>query len=101
MHLIGDNTWAPSNQLFVSEEEKPKGELVKRTESSLDVLRWAKETNRLVCEYVLKDGLDGVIGKELNGSYYTEAIPIIEAQIAKAGRRLGHVINALAEVEMI
>lgn len=63
------------------------------------MLAWAKETNRWVCEYVLRDGVEAIVGKELAGDYYEGAVPIVEELIGKAGRRLAGFINALAERE--
>ncbi|KAH7390180.1 S1/P1 nuclease [Cadophora sp. MPI-SDFR-AT-0126] len=90
-------TWRPSHHLFSQNDARPRIELARRIYSDLDVLGVARETNRLVCEYVLKDGLSGVKGKELSGNYYADAIPVVEQQIAKAGRSLGNVINSVAE----
>ena len=59
-------------------------------------MEWATESNLLVCSYVLKDGVDGIKGKELSGKYYAGAAPIVEAQISKAGARLAAWISAIA-----
>lgn len=56
-------------------------------------LSWAQDANALNCQYVLKANETGM---ELDGSYYTGALPYIELQIAKGGYRLGAWINALA-----
>ena len=56
-------------------------------------LVWATDSNRFICEYVLKSK---VKGQELNGTYFEGAKPIIEVQIAKGGVRLAAWINALA-----
>ena len=56
-------------------------------------LKWARDANGLICDYVLKED---VRGKELNGSYYEGARPIVERQIAKGGVRLAAWVNALA-----
>ncbi|KAK5065392.1 hypothetical protein LTR84_001230 [Exophiala bonariae] len=73
-------------------------------------LKWAGEANKLICSYVLKDGKN--LGRDRNNDdcrwewhgpedvskeYYQGAVPIVEAQIAKAGYRLGAWVNALAE----
>ena len=63
------------------------------------VLTWARETNRWVCDYVLKDGVEATRGKELGDEYYVGAVPIVEELIGKAGWRLEELINALAERE--
>lgn len=56
-------------------------------------LSWAQDANALNCQYVLKANETGM---ELDGSYYTGALPYIDLQIAKGGYRLGAWINALA-----
>jgi S1/P1 Nuclease len=59
-------------------------------------LAWASEANKWICDYVLKDDVEGVEGKDLTGEYYSGAVPIVEDLIGKAGRRLAAWINALA-----
>jgi hypothetical protein len=97
MQAFSEDYWATSDYLFEHEQEKPKLELIRRIESSIRIVAWARETNQWVCDYVLKDGLEGVKDKELSGDYYLHAVPIVEGLIARAGRRLGRLINALAE----
>ena len=60
-------------------------------------LLWAGDANKFVCEYVLKDDVEGVEGIDLAGGYYEGAVPIIDEMIAKGGRRLGAWLNALAD----
>ena len=73
-------------------------------------LQWAEEANAFICSYVLKDGknLGPDEGEDdcqwewrgpadVSKEYYEGAAPIVEAQVAKAGWRLGSWINALAE----
>lgn len=59
-------------------------------------LAYADETNQWICDYVLKDDVAGVKGKDLSKEYYEGAVPIVELQIGRAGRRLAAWINALA-----
>jgi hypothetical protein len=59
-------------------------------------LKWASQSNNLVCSYVLKDGVDAVEGQELSGDYYEGAVPIIKAQITRAARRFAAILNAMA-----
>ena len=59
-------------------------------------LDWALDANALNCQYVLKTD---VRNKELNGTYYAGAQPLIELQIAKGGYRLGHYLNNLAAAD--
>ena len=54
-------------------------------------LEWAEESNRWVCDYVWK------IVEDCGGDYYDGAVPIIEGQIRRGGRRLAAWINELAE----
>jgi len=44
---------------------------------------WASDSNAFVCSTVLKGGVSAVSGKELDGGYYSTAIPVIELQVAK------------------
>jgi S1/P1 Nuclease len=57
---------------------------------------WAEEANQFICDYVLKDDVPGVENKDLSKDYYNGAVPIVDALIGKAGRRLGAWVNALA-----
>lgn len=59
-------------------------------------LEWANEANAYVCNYVLKDDVEGVEGKNLATEYYQGAVPIVDLLIGKAGLRLGAWINAIA-----
>lgn len=59
-------------------------------------LAWASDANKWVCAYVLKDDVQGVEGRNLDGEYYTGAVPVVQELIGKAGKRLGAWINALA-----
>lgn len=51
-------------------------------------MHWATDANSFVCTTVLPNGQAAVQGKELDGTYYDSAIPVIQMQIAKAGYRL-------------
>ncbi|KAB8231455.1 S1/P1 nuclease [Aspergillus alliaceus] len=57
---------------------------------------WARETNRLNCEFVLKRGVEWLEENDLGGNYYDGAAPIVEAQVYRAGVRLAGWLNALA-----
>jgi len=57
---------------------------------------WAQEANAYVCTTVMPGGISSVQGKELNGSYYTTAIPVVELQIARAGYRLATWLDLIA-----
>ncbi|KAG8912533.1 hypothetical protein FRC01_005057 [Tulasnella sp. 417] len=54
--------------------------------------QWAIDTNKLICDYVLKTDPKG---KELSGSYHRGAAPIIQQQIAKGGVRLASWLNQI------
>ena len=60
-------------------------------------LEWAEEANQLVCEYVLKDDVEGLMGRDLGGKYYEGATGIVDAQIRRGGRRLAKWVNMMAE----
>lgn len=59
-------------------------------------LEWADEANQWICDYVLKDDVAGVEGKDLSMEYYEGAVPVVDLLIGKAGRRLAAWVNALA-----
>ena len=59
-------------------------------------LDWAREANQWVCNYVLKDDVEGVQGKDLAGEYYEGARNIIDEMIRKGGRRLAVWVDLLA-----
>jgi hypothetical protein len=63
-------------------------------------VEWAKESNQLVCEYVLAPGLEWVRGNDLGGDYYEGAVGVVELQIARAGVRLAAWVNAIAAVSV-
>jgi hypothetical protein len=96
-HAFSEDHWETSDYLFEQESERYNMEVLRRIETSIRIVAWARETNQWVCDFVLKDGLESVKGKELSGEYYSNAVPVVEGLIARAGRRLGRLINALAE----
>ncbi|KAG8917509.1 hypothetical protein FRC01_002401, partial [Tulasnella sp. 417] len=55
-------------------------------------LEWAIDSNKLICDYVLTTD---PTNKELSGTYYRGAAPIIQQQIAKGGVRLAVRLNQL------
>jgi len=59
-------------------------------------VKWATESNKLVCQYVLAPGLDWVKDNDLGGEYYEGAVDVVDLQIARAGVRLAAWINAIA-----
>jgi hypothetical protein len=64
-------------------------------------LKWAREVNFFVCQIALKDGVDGVKGKELSNHYYKESVPVVEYLVRNAGLRLAAWINKLAREEQL
>ncbi|KAI9053052.1 hypothetical protein LZ554_003322 [Drepanopeziza brunnea f. sp. 'monogermtubi'] len=63
-------------------------------------LGWAEETNKFVCTAVLPAGREGVENQELNGTYYENAAPVIQLQVAKAGYRLAKWLDLIAEAQV-
>ena len=59
-------------------------------------MQWAAETNSYVCSYVMQPGVQWLESNDLGGDYYNGAVPIVEAQISKAGVRLAAWLNTLA-----
>lgn len=57
---------------------------------------WADEANQWICDYVLKDDVAAVEGKDLSRKYYDGAVPVVDLLVGKAGRRLAAWVNALA-----
>ncbi|KAG8891615.1 hypothetical protein FRC00_013377, partial [Tulasnella sp. 408] len=55
-------------------------------------LEWAIDSNKIICDFVLKTD---PTNKELSGTYYRGAAPIIQQQIAKGGVRLAVWLNQL------
>lgn len=45
---------------------------------------------------VLPEGPDAIVGKELGGSYYENAAPVIEKQVARAGYRMAAWLDHIA-----
>ncbi|KIO21312.1 hypothetical protein M407DRAFT_29087 [Tulasnella calospora MUT 4182] len=55
--------------------------------------QWAVDTNKLICDFVLKTTFHK--NEELPKSYYDDAIPIIQRQVAKGGVRLASWLNQI------
>ena len=45
---------------------------------------------------VLPEGPKAIVGQELGSSYYDDAAPVVEIQVARAGYRLAAWLNLLA-----
>ncbi len=60
-------------------------------------LVWARDANRFICSYVLKDDVEGVADRELGGEYFDGAVSVVEGLVARAGYRLGRWIEGLAK----
>jgi len=58
-------------------------------------LRWADDTNKAVCTYVLKDGDVAINNTEVGGVYAVGAHPIVEEALARAGVRLSVWLNLI------
>ncbi|KAL2070774.1 hypothetical protein VTL71DRAFT_13800 [Oculimacula yallundae] len=63
-------------------------------------LAWAEETNKFVCTAVLPEGVEGVDGKELNGTYYESGKEVVKLQVAKAGYRLARWLDLIADAQV-
>lgn len=60
--------------------------------------KWAQDSNKLVCGYVLEEGPEKVNGTEVaGGEYYEGSTGIVEMQIAKGGVRLAAWLNMIFE----
>lgn len=59
--------------------------------------KWARDSNKLVCSYVLEDGPTKMNNTEIGGKYYEDSIDIVEMQIAKGGIRLAAWLNMIFE----
>ncbi|KAK0251213.1 hypothetical protein LTR02_006032 [Friedmanniomyces endolithicus] len=57
------------------------------------ILAWAKQSNKAVCEIVLKEN---VTDHDLSLDYYEENISFLEIMVTLAGRRLGAWMKAIA-----
>jgi hypothetical protein len=62
------------------------------------VIRWARESNKLVCELVLAKGAPYVKSHNLAEDYFDDVWEEAEEQIAKAGVRLAAWMNAIAAI---
>lgn len=58
-------------------------------------MSWASEANEFVCSDVLTGGLDAVEDGDLSGSYYEAHYEVARLQIARAGYRLGALLNLI------
>lgn len=102
-HAAGENEteaaflWA---QALYAEDLDPENSMRDECQSLDDAagcaLEWASDANKWVCEYVLKDDIEGLEG-DLGGKYYDGAVPIIDEMVAKGGRRLGAWLNRVVE----
>lgn len=58
-----------------------------------DVEGWADESYRLAVEVAYDLPVDGKLGED----YYDRALPVVRERLARAGVRLAHLLNALAD----
>ncbi|KAK6334345.1 hypothetical protein TWF730_003559 [Orbilia blumenaviensis] len=80
------------NSGIYAEEKGGWRECLNVTNSEECALVWAGGANRYICEYVLKEEVEG---KELSGGYAEGAVGIIEKSIAQAGYRLAGWMNGI------
>ncbi|KAF2472859.1 phospholipase C/P1 nuclease [Lindgomyces ingoldianus] len=59
-------------------------------------LKWAGESNKLVCGYVLERGVEWIEQNDLGGEYFEGAVPVVDEMVSKAGLRLGTWLNEIA-----
>jgi hypothetical protein len=71
------------------------------SDAKTTALTWATDANKYVCSVVIPKGQSAVEGKDLYPTYYDSAIPTIELQIAKAGYRLAHWLDAIAKTQTV
>ncbi|KAL1304451.1 hypothetical protein AAFC00_003447 [Neodothiora populina] len=71
------------------------------TDPISSALSWAQEANAYVCSTVIPSGVSAVENKDLSTSYYDDAIPIVELQIARAGVRLAAWLDAIAKDQKV
>ncbi|KAJ3351162.1 hypothetical protein GGF32_004437 [Allomyces javanicus] len=57
------------------------------------VMKWATESNQLVCSTVYKSGFSKTV--DLSGAYYKAVAPVVDAQVTKAGVRLAAMLNKI------
>lgn len=88
-----------AGELYNGQQDDARNVLLLEGDIEDLIMGWARESNAWICEFVLRDGVEGVKGKELGGAYYQRAIPIMQQQIVSAGWRLAGLINALAELQ--
>lgn len=60
-------------------------------------LAWSRETNSLVCKYVLPEGPVAIAEQELGGEYYEKAAPMVERQVARAGYRMAAWLDQIVD----
>jgi hypothetical protein len=103
--------WGPGGRVELEEEAAFlwAQELLEGDKEGLEVectrdaaacaLEWAEESNQHVCSIVLRDGVEGVEGRDLGGEYYDEAVGVINDSVRKGGRRLAAWLNLMAAAE--
>ena len=60
------------------------------------ILGWAKESNGLVCESVLKRGEEWILSHDLSKDYFEENAEVVDDLVGKAGLRLAAWLNAIS-----
>jgi hypothetical protein len=87
--------WADS--LYNAADGDPNSECADILDPATCSVAWAREANAFVCSYVMAPGLDWLKSNDLSLAYFDGAKPIVETQIARAGRRLAAWLNAMVE----
>ena len=79
------------NQMVESEDANIFSS-VKALNVAVCPILWATASNKLNCEHVYKNFHTG---QQCSGEYYKENLPVVEQQIAKAGRTIANVLNTI------
>jgi len=61
------------------------------------IVNWASESNKAVCEAVMKKGEQWIRGHDLSGEYTVENGRVVDDLVGKAGLRLAAWLNEIAE----
>jgi hypothetical protein len=66
-------------------------------EAETCTVAWAKEINRINCDYVFQPSIEQINGTDLSGAYFVGAKPIVEHLVGKAGVRLAAWIESMVK----
>jgi hypothetical protein len=96
-----------TDELFVAAQKSGNANVMNEchnlSEPDRCTLQWARESNGLVCEYVLKTGetlaeaIKWLEEHDLSEEYYERARPVVEKAVSKAGLRLAGWLEAIVK----